>query len=218
MKQANVQVEASVTGDEALVLARPGELVTNAEGIGFNVRMQQYSGVGSDRELALRNAITAVRRALDGVVVPLPITHNHTGADDTILRKMLDDEAHVKTLRTPAELADEVEKCRLVITGSYHAAVFSLARGIPVVGLTATAYYDGKFSGLEQLYPLGAVQQISFDDPTWESDLVDSAKRGWALPPELRQAIATRSTELVERCRSLWDSFAEKVQIAGVRT
>ena len=33
------------------------------------------------------------------------------------------------------------------VTGSYHAGVFALAQGIPVVGLLQSAYYEQKFIG-----------------------------------------------------------------------
>ena len=40
----------------------------------------------------------------------------------------------------------------MVVTGSYHAAVFALAQGIPAIGLTSSSYYDAKFYGLRDQF------------------------------------------------------------------
>jgi polysaccharide pyruvyl transferase WcaK-like protein len=48
-----------------------------------------------------------------------------------------------------------VGRCRLVVTGSYHAAVFALAQGIPAVTLSNSRYYDGKFTGLAEMFGVG---------------------------------------------------------------
>ena len=34
-----------------------------------------------------------------------------------------------------------IADCRVVVTGSYHAAVFALSMGVPAVGLAASRYY-----------------------------------------------------------------------------
>ena len=41
------------------------------------------------------------------------------------------------------------------MTGAYHAAVFALAQGIPVVCLSNSPYYLAKFQGLEDLFGVG---------------------------------------------------------------
>ena len=55
----------------------------------------------------------------------------------------------------PAEVMREISKCRLVITGSYHAGVFALAMGIPVIALIASEYYVDKFYGLQMQFGNG---------------------------------------------------------------
>jgi colanic acid/amylovoran biosynthesis protein len=41
-----------------------------------------------------------------------------------------------------------IRRCRVVVTGSYHAAVFALSNGIPVVCVVGSHYYGTKFYGL----------------------------------------------------------------------
>ena len=45
-------------------------------------------------------------------------------------------------------LIEQISRCRLVIVGSYHAAVFALAQGVSAIGLAGNAYYLQKFEGL----------------------------------------------------------------------
>ena len=54
----------------------------------------------------------------------------------------------------PEALAAAAAGCRAIVTGSYHAAVFSLALGVPAVCLTKSPYYHAKFGGLPALFPV----------------------------------------------------------------
>ena len=48
-----------------------------------------------------------------------------------------------------------IADCRVVVTGSYHAAVFALSMGVPAVGLAASRYYVDKFKGLADQFGPG---------------------------------------------------------------
>ena len=52
------------------------------------------------------------------------------------------------SLETPQLVIDRVGECKVVVTGSYHGAVFALAQGIPVVALVKSPYYVNKMAGL----------------------------------------------------------------------
>ena len=56
---------------------------------------------------------------------------------------------------TPEAVIRQIQRCRLVITGSYHAAVFALAMGIPTIGLAKSTDYIDKFMGLSALFGEG---------------------------------------------------------------
>ena len=56
---------------------------------------------------------------------------------------------------SPWALARQVGRCRIVVSGAYHVAVFALAQGIPVVGLSSSRYYDDKFEGLAAMFGTG---------------------------------------------------------------
>ena len=48
-----------------------------------------------------------------------------------------------------------MKRCRVVVTGSYHPAVFALSQGIPVVCLVKSDYYACKFLGLKDQFGAG---------------------------------------------------------------
>ncbi len=103
-------------------------------------------------------------------------------------------------ITTPEGLVTAVAQCRAVITGSYHAALFSLAAGVPAVCLTKSPYYDTKFGGLAALFP-GACATVSLDGPDVAARLRAAVGDAWLLPPAARTAAAASAAGLRERRR-----------------
>jgi colanic acid/amylovoran biosynthesis protein len=91
--------------------------------------------------------------------------------------------------------------CRVVVTGAYHAAVFALAQGVPVVGLAKSAYFSSKFLGLEDQFGEGC-QTILLDEQALPQRLHIALERAWQNADKLRdplQAAALRQIELSRR-------------------
>ena len=88
-------------------------------------------------------------------------------------------------LATPEALISAAAGCRAIVTGSYHAAVFGLARGVPAVCLTRSAYYDAKFAGLQALFP-GACFVVPLDQPDLAGRLRQAVDQAWHLPAQER--------------------------------
>ena len=79
----------------------------------------------------------------------VPISHYPTEVDGAVNAALLGAWSEpADEVVTPLGVVEHISRCRAVVTGSYHAAVFALAQGIPAVGLTGSAYYDAKFAGL----------------------------------------------------------------------
>ena len=76
------------------------------------------------------------RRASYSAGVPIPIAHHGGRMDVETLRDLLDgQDRRRRGADTPQHVIDRVGECRIIVTGSYHGAVFALAQGIPVVAL-----------------------------------------------------------------------------------
>jgi polysaccharide pyruvyl transferase WcaK-like protein len=153
-----------VTGDDALELACERETSAPQPGsepkaIGVNVRVAPYANIERETLAAVRQAIESTARAHAATLLPIPIARHGGGMDIDTLRTLLSgigaDETGGASLDTPERVIERIAKCRVVVTGSYHGAVFALAQGIPVVALARSAYYMDKMVGLADQFGAG---------------------------------------------------------------
>lgn len=173
-----------VTGDDAIDAAYAGRAESLGDALGVNVRVAAYSGVDDAALQRLADAIGAFRARVPARVTALPISFHEGDSDTRSIARVF--ECMGAPLAAPerfdsAGLIARVATCRVVLTGSYHAGVFALSQGIPVVALARTPYYEDKFYGLSEQFP-GGMQVVSPDEPSAVTEaLVDrwaGAERG----------------------------------------
>ncbi len=98
--------------------------------------------------------------------------------------------------------------CRVVLAGSYHAAVFALSQGVPVVAVHASDYYQVKFTGLAAMFPGGlSLVDLRLNDA--EERLCSSLNRAWVFQPSLARRLETRATSQVA---SSWRAYRSVAQ------
>jgi colanic acid/amylovoran biosynthesis protein len=190
-----------VTGDDAIepaYQARPERLGTC---LGVNVRVAEYAGVDDGTVDALRGVLRGAGERLGIRVVPVPISHRHGGLDANtnraLLREIDPDTDGGAALRTPEAVMEQVGRCRLVVTGSYHGGVFALAQGIPVIGLVNSAYYADKFLGLADMFGSGC-EVVSLGDREFPGALAAAIDRGWASAECARPALLAAAAQQIE--------------------
>ena len=144
------------TGDDAVELAydaRPAALGTC---LGVNLRVAEHSGLDAAFGEALREVLQRFARARGVSLVPLPIAFHRFAQDPTAIRALLaglDDASDGgSALTEPRAVIREAGRCRIVVTGAYHAAVFALAQGVPAICLARSPYYVSKFRGLAEQF------------------------------------------------------------------
>ena len=188
----------TVTGDDALELAGVAA-APDAAALGFNLRVSGYAGLDDAAAAAVGEVVLGAARELSAPVIALPVSRYAADGDARALRAMSaarrGARIEVADLDSPAALQEATAGCRAVVTGSYHAAVFSLALGIPAVCLTRSAYYQAKFGGLEDQFP-GACQLVTLDRPGWAAALRAGITRAWQLPPGDRAAARAAASRL----------------------
>lgn len=148
-----------VTGDDAIELARLGRAETRGTGLGINLRISVNAGIGPEVMAPLRETLAAFVRAHgDPPLVPLPIACG-AARDAGVLRELCEGIGDVgdggASLDSPGQVIDAAARCRVVVTGAYHAAVFALSQGVPALCVSGSPYYDAKFVGLAELFGPG---------------------------------------------------------------
>jgi polysaccharide pyruvyl transferase WcaK-like protein len=213
--------EPVVTGDDALELAGAGRLAAGPA-LGVNLRATPYTGLepGLARQIA---SVTAAAAAEAGLPMRgLPISWHRGGEDWRALAGAFGADSAVartgRLVRDITSLATAVAGCRIVVTSSYHAAVFALARGIPAVGISSTPYYDGKFGGLRALYGPRAVAVLAVSQAGWPDRMRSLVRAAAELDDAARAAVAERSAELASRSRGTYEALFELVESGSRRS
>jgi colanic acid/amylovoran biosynthesis protein len=115
-----------------------------------------------------------------------------------------DDAIEPAFIAASARVIERVHQCRLVVTGSYHAAVFAVAQGIPAVAVAASQYYRDKMSGLVDQFGEGC-QVVTLDEAaSLMSRLSAAIHWAWSHSGRVRPALIARATEQVARGRQAY--------------
>ncbi|MEM1253021.1 MAG: polysaccharide pyruvyl transferase family protein [Cyanobacteria bacterium P01_H01_bin.21] len=174
--------QITTTGDDAIELAYQTRSADYGDGIGVNLRAAKYSNVATDSINRVRTAIHSVAKEKNIPLYPVPICHHPDENDPKAIQAVLagydDTSDGGQSLKTPVEIAQQAGRCRVVITGSYHAGVFSLSQGIPIIGLAKSAYYQDKFLGLADQFGAGC-QVVFLNDDSLENNLKAAIETAW---------------------------------------
>ncbi|MGO8730153.1 MAG: polysaccharide pyruvyl transferase family protein [Streptosporangiaceae bacterium] len=187
-----------VTGDDVLEVV-DANCAGAGQALGVNVRVSGYASVNTAAAAMIGDLVVEAAAALQARVVALPVSRYMADDDASALRALLREHGRadvaLKDIATPDALAGAARSCRAIVTGSYHAGVFSLAQGVPAVCLTRSSYYDAKFGGLRALFP-GACFVLSLDMPDFPGRLRAAIQQAWHLPEAARSGARDRADQL----------------------
>jgi colanic acid/amylovoran biosynthesis protein len=227
-----------VTGDDAISLAYPAGMDRLGSGIGFNLRSAPYAGLADDVVRSIGTVVceAAVRHAAPLVAVPISRDVEHDDWE-TIDRIIGEHEAMIpptrqvppaedgnrtsspsghrtdtnaKGPRTPADLLTLLPDCRIVVSGSYHAAVFALAMGIPAVTIAASDYYVQKFRGLHGQF--GAACRVECTShPSFYRRLAMAIDDAWRSAHAARAHLLHAAAHQLHSCDAAYQRLFELV-------
>jgi len=205
-----------VTGDDAIELAYNSRCSDLGGGIGVNLRIASYSRVGQDLLETIRECVQRAAISLSAFLVPIPIerTGFPESPDSEAIQKLLEGFDHNTdggaSLDTPLKVIQNVGLCRVVVTGSYHAGVFALAQGIPVIGLAKSEYYIDKFLGLADQFGAGC-EVILLDDLQLKDKLFKAIIYLWKEAENLRPKLLKSSQLQISQGHSAYNRAYEIV-------
>jgi len=205
-----------VTGDDAFELLCDATAV-EGDALGVNVRVTGYAGVKPAAAAAVGDLVLRTAAALQAPVVGLPVSRYAADADIDAIRAAFNRSTGVvlNDIASPDSLISAAASCRAIVTGSYHAAVFGLAQGVPAVCLTGSSYYAAKFGGLEALFP-GACFVVPLDTADYGSRLGAAIHQAWYLPVSARAAARDAAQRLRDAGRVAYAQFRAEADGSAV--
>ncbi|MGI5125214.1 polysaccharide pyruvyl transferase family protein [Pseudonocardia sp. CA-107938] len=193
-----------VTGDDAIELAHGVRTARPGTDLGICLRVADYSPVGVAATAAVRASVHALADELSAGLVPLIISE-YRSEDRRSTLPLVEGAPRVVPPLGPfvsaRDVARRVSRCRVVVTGAYHLAVFALSQGIPVVALTSSEYYDDKFLGLAAMFE-GGIELVHLDDPALQETLTKAVRTSWEAAPALRDQLLARAAAQITASRT----------------
>jgi polysaccharide pyruvyl transferase WcaK-like protein len=182
----------AATGDDAIEPAYEARSETPGTMLGVNFRVAEYAGITQWDVDRLRPTMRSVASRLETEMVALPVCivdSVESASDSAVLTQLVDPRVSADPdPLTPAALIERIRSCRVVVTGSYHAAVFALAQGIPAICVFNTEYYGNKFRGLADEFGAGCIA-IDKSRPEFVEVLVASIDTLWARADQMRPSL-----------------------------
>ncbi|MBD2101135.1 polysaccharide pyruvyl transferase family protein [Leptolyngbya sp. FACHB-261] len=209
------QSHVVVTGDDAIEMAYEARSEEIGGGIGINLRVAEYSGVNTGVVEAIRLALQEFAIQKNVPLLPVPIELRPPDSDVETIQKLLAGYDNAsdggQSLNTPLKVIQQAGRCRVVVTGSYHAGVFSLSQGIPIIGLAKSAYYKDKFLGLADQFGIGC-EVVLLDDEQLQQKLTASINRAWCTADEVRPQLLAAAKRQINLGHSAYKRVHELIE------
>jgi len=196
-----------VTGDDAIDMANRSAAAEAGLVIGVNIRIASYAGMNGSMIDSVGSALRAAAGRLRACLVSVPIAYHSDCSDGDAIQQLLVSDADgapsAVGLEQPVTVISRISRCRIMVTGSYHGAVFALAQGIPVVAIAGSQYYVNKFAGLSQLFD-GGCEIVMIDTPDTRAVLERAINRAWTNAPRWREPLLRAARRQVERGKAAY--------------
>lgn len=199
----------TVTGDDSLELARAVAPEPGAgEAIGLNVRVAPYSDIGDEEAERVARVARAAAEQRGTRVAPLPVSLYPSEDEPARLARLAG--ADPGPVATVEDALARAGGCRAVVAGSYHAAVFALGQGVPVVALVGSPYYEWKMDGLREQFG-GRMAVLRVGARLFEERLAAAIDAAWATPDADRAALVAAAERQVRAGREAYERLGALV-------
>lgn len=202
-------------GDDGLQLAFENRVNALGTSIGVNLRVAKYSQIEGNMITAMRLALENVAAKLETAFIPVPILFRDDSDFKTVtaLVSGYEDRSCGAPVMTPLDVIQRIGRCRVIVTGSYHGAVFALGQGIPAIAIAKSPYYLGKFKGLQEQFGDGC-QLIDWSGQQGREELVSAIDRAWASAAELRPMLLRVAEDQIRNATDAYRKLYASVSCA----
>ncbi len=205
-----------MTGDDAIELAYNARTKKLGAGIGVSVRVQDYTNVAEDHLRMVKTVLHKAATKYNAPLVSLPISESFHEADSQFIRQLIT--GHTKVVDSgwgrfadPHDTIRKTGRCRLVVTGTFHAAVYALSQGIPVVALANSLMYEGKLLGLAEEFGSGC-EVLLLDDKQLEEKLTNAIDTAWQSAERVRPQLLQAAVRQIEAGQAVYRRIFELVE------
>ena len=197
-----------VTGDDSIETVYSHRSPRLGGAIGVNLRMARYSDIPIETLSTVRKPLQAIAREVGAPLIQIPISRHPEEDDSGVCRYLLEgydsvvEPAHDLTL--VEGMIQEIGRCRVVITTSYHGAVFALAQGIPVVAWLKSKYFAAKLNGLANQFGTGC-EVLSLDEDNVQERLRAAILAAWNSAEQLRPRLLDVASSQLAASRAAYE-------------
>ncbi len=189
-----------VTGDDAIEVAWNARPPIIGEALGVNIRQEPYySGVGGTAVALLVAVIRRFASRYQPRLLPVPISL-HGPNDRQGIQVLLgacgsSQEDYPGTLD---QVLVNIRASRLLLTGSYHAAVFALSQGVPVVAVANSLHYRQKMVGLAHQFGDKGCHVVGLSEPHPSERIEAAMEELWHVAESLRPTLLACAESQIE--------------------
>ncbi len=212
----------ALTGDDAIEMSHQSRPASLGREIGVGFRIASYMGISSRHIQVLRPVLKEATVKYRTRLRAIPISASLHEVDSRSLGQLIDGRSRGRVaghlLNSPLGTMKNVGRCRIVVTSTFHPAVFALAQGIPVVALTFAGQYLGKFQGLVDQFK-GGCQIIRLDSEQFVPELERAIEVAWNSAEELHPQLLRSAEHMIQLGHVGYRRLFEVVETAlkGVR-
>jgi polysaccharide pyruvyl transferase WcaK-like protein len=196
-----------VTGDDAIEIAVSAGSAQLGSGLGVNLRAATYAEVDFELVAQCREVLQGAARTFGAPIVPVPISTVSGEEDALTIQHLMSEYAGGLNCRmdvdSPLKVIGQVMLCRIVFAGSYHAAVFALSLGVPVVCFAQSNYYRDKFLGIAELFGSGC-RIILAREPNWQHKLANALDEAWRTADEVKPHLLSAADRQLSLSRAAY--------------
>jgi colanic acid/amylovoran biosynthesis protein len=204
--------EVVVTGDDSVELANERRAAELGEYIGVNLRISRSFWIDDAVARDVAETLQSAAKRLATRLVPLPTVRDIARPDVEIAEAIAGNLAvpPLEPLDTPLAVINEVKRCRMVVTGRYHVAVFALAQGIPAVGIAGSPYVQDKLECLADQFGPGCVILVA-REKNFRETLERAVGELWSEGQSLRPALLAEAKRQCEAGQSAYGRLRDFV-------
>jgi colanic acid/amylovoran biosynthesis protein len=203
-----------MTGDDAIELAYQARTNKPGTGIGLSLRVAAYTQVNEKHLAAIRPVVLQAAKKYGAELIAAPIDVNEADINyiQEIMRGHNRGSSGWQKFESTSEIIRRISRCRVMIGGTFHGAVFALGQGIPVIALAKSVEYYNKLAGLTAEFGQEGCQVIDLKEKNLQEKLAEAIDFAWLSAEELRPQLLQQAKRQIELGHAAYQKIFDLVK------